>query len=81
MSNSGNGGGSDFQWGQSQTEQSWKAAKTVEEAQVRGLVAGDCQGDNSDGKYRAAMNQNREGFFSGPLVSNAQCQEIHETLK
>ena len=42
MSNSGNGGGSDFQWGQSQTEQSWKAAKTVEEAQVRGLVAGDC---------------------------------------
>ena len=81
MSNSGNGGGSDFQWGQSQTEQSWKAAKTVEEAQVRGLVAGDCQGDNSDGKYRAAMNQNRKGFFSEPLVSNAQCQENHETLK
>ena len=42
MSNSGNGGGSDFQWGQSQTEQSWKAAKTVKEDQVRALVAGDC---------------------------------------
>ena len=81
LSNAGNGGGADFQWGQSQTEQSWKAAKTVEEAQVRGLVAGDCQGDNSDGKYRAAMNQNRKGFFSEPLVSNAQCQENHETLK
>ena len=81
MSNSGNGGGSDFQWGQSQTEQSWNAAKTVEEAQVRGLVAGDCQGDNSDGKYREAMNQNRKGFFSEPLVSNAQCQENHKTLQ
>ena len=81
MSNSGNGGGSDFQWGQSQTEQSWKAAKTLEEAQVRGLVAGDCQGDNSDGKYRAAMNQNRKGYMSEPLVSNAQCQENHATLK
>ena len=25
LSNAGNGGGADFQWGQSQTEQSWKA--------------------------------------------------------
>ena len=81
MNNSGTGGGADFQWGQSQTEQSWKAAKTIEEAQVYGLVPGDCQGDNSDGKYRAAMNQNRKGFFSEPLVSNAQCQENHETLR
>ena len=81
LSNAGNGGGADFQWGQSQTEQSWKAAKTVEEAQVFGLVAGDCQGDNSDGNYRAQMNQNRKGFMSEPLASNAQCQEYHPTLK
>ena len=81
LSNAGNGGGADFQWGQSQTEQSWKAAKTVEEAQVFGLVPGDCQGDNSDGKYRAAMNQNRKGYMSEPLASNAQCQEYHPTLK
>merc|ERR1712000_300094 len=26
LSNAGSGGGEDFQWGQSQTEQSWKAA-------------------------------------------------------
>ena len=81
LSNAGNGGGADFQWGQSQYKQSWKAAKTIEEAQVRGLVPGDCQGDNSDGKYRAQMNQNRKGFMSEPLVSNAQCQENHATLK
>ena len=81
LSNAGNGGGADFQWGESQQENSWKAAKTVEEAQVFGLVPGDCQGDNSDGKYRAAMNQNRKGYMSEPLVSNAQCQENHATLQ
>ena len=81
LSNAGNGGGADFQWGQSQTEQSWKAAKTVEEAQVRGLVAGDCQGDNSTAQYRSQMNQNRKGFFKEVLVSNAACGEIHPTLK
>ena len=37
LSNSGNGGGEDFQWGQSQTEQSWKAMRTVEDA---GVVVG-----------------------------------------
>jgi len=41
----------------------------------------DCQGDNSDGKYRAQMNQNREGYMSEPLVSQAQCHENHPTLK
>ena len=45
------------------TEQSWKAAKTVEEAQVHGLVAGDCQGENSDAVYRKQMNQSRKGFM------------------
>ena len=81
LSNAGNGGGADFQWGQSQTEQSWKAAKTIEEAQVYGLVAGDCQGDNSDGNYRAQMNQNRKGYMAEPLVPQGQCHKIHPTLK
>ena len=80
MSNAGNGGGADFQWGQSQTEQSWKAAKTVEEAQVRGLVAGDCGGENTTGAYRAQMNQNRKGFLQDLVISNAQCGEYHKTL-
>jgi len=81
MSNAGNGGGADFQWGQSQTEQSWKAAKTVEEAQVRGLVAGDCNGDNTIGTYRAQMKQSRKGYLSEPVISNAQCGQYHATLK
>ena len=80
MSNAGNGGGADFQWGQSQTEQSWKAAKTVEEAQVRGLVAGDCGGENTTGAYRAQMKQNRKGYLSEPVISNSQCGQYHKTL-
>ena len=80
LSNAGNGGGSDFQWGQSQTEQSWKAAKTVEEAQVRGLVAGDCGGENTTGAYRAQMNKNRKGYLQEPVISNAQCGAYHKTL-
>ena len=76
----------DYQFGSSQSEQSWKAAKTVEEAQVHGLVPGDCQGENSDGKYRAQMNDNRIDPFGNKymkenLVSNAQCAEYHPTLK
>ena len=78
--NANNSGGSDFQWGQSQTEQSWKAAKTVEEAQVRGLVAGDCGGENTTGAYRAQMKQNRKGYVSEPIISNAQCGAYHKTL-
>ena len=70
-----------YQFGSSQTDQSWKAAKTIEEAQVRGLVAGDCNGDNSDGAYRSQMNQSRKGFMKENLVSNAQCGEYHPTLK
>ena len=79
-SNTGAGGG-DYQFGQSQTEQSWKAARTIEEAQVRGLVAGDCQGENSDAVYRSQMNQSRKGFMKENLVSNSQCGEYHPTLK
>ena len=81
MSNAGNGGGADFQWGSSQTEQSWKAAKTVEEAQVRGLVAGDCGGENTTGQYRSQMKQHRKGYLSDLVISNAQCGEYHATLK
>ena len=80
MSNAGNGGGADFQWGQSQTEQSWKAAKTVEEAQVRGLVAGDCGGENTTGTYRAQMKQHRIGYLSDLVISNAKCGAYHATL-
>ena len=81
LSNAGNGGGADFQWGQSQTDQSWKKAKTVEEAQVHGLVPGDCQGENSDGAYRAQMNQDRKGFMTEKLVTQAQCSGYHATNK
>ena len=81
LSNAGNGGGADFQWGQSQTEQSWKAAKTVEEAQVRGLVAGDCGGENTTDAYRNQMNQNRKGYMSEPVISNDMCGEYHPTLQ
>ena len=79
--NSASGVNVDFQFGSSQTDQSWKAARTIEEAQVHGLVPGDCQGDNSDGAYRKAMGQNRKGYMEEKLVSNAQCAEIHPTLK
>ena len=71
----------DYQFGSSQTDQSWKAAKTVEEAQVHGLVPGDCQGENSDEAYRKQMNQSRAGYTKEVLVSNAQCSAIHPTLK
>ena len=80
QTNANNGGGADFQWGQSQTEQSWKAAKTVEEAQVRGLVAGDCGGENTTATYRAQMKQNRKGYLSEPVISNAACGTYHATL-
>jgi hypothetical protein len=79
--NSDRGVNVDYQFGSSQSDQSWKAARTVEEAQVRGLVPGDCQGDNSDAAYRKQMNQNRKGYMKENLVSNAQCGEYHPTLK
>jgi len=69
------------QFGSSQTDQSWKAAKTVEEAQVRGLVPGDCQGDNSTEQYRKQMNQSRDGYMKEVLVPNSICGQYHDTLK
>ena len=81
-SNTGNGGGSDFQWGSSQAENVWKAWRTVEDAgNVTGLVVGDCRGDNSRNACRAQMNQSRKGFMPEPLVSQTQCQENHPTNK
>ena len=70
----------DYQFGSSQAEQSWKAAKTIEEAQVYGLVPGDCRGDNSDDSYRKAMNQSRKGFMAENLVSQADCEIDHATM-
>ena len=78
---------SDYQFGSSQSEQSWKAAKTVEEAGVVvGLVPGDCRGDNSDGKYRSQMNDKRIDPFGNPymkenLVSQSDCENYHPTIK
>ena len=80
MSNANNGGGADFQWGSSQTDQSWKKAKTVEEAQVRGLVPGDCGGENTTATYRSQMKQHRKGYLSEGIISNAKCGEYHATL-
>ena len=69
------------QFGSSQSDQSWKAAKTVEEAQVFGLVAGDCGGDNTGGAYRKQMGQNRKGYMKENLVPNSMCGSYHPTLK
>ena len=71
-----------YQFGSSQTEQSWKAAKTIEDAGVVvGLVPGDCRGDNSDDSYRKAMNQNRKGYMKEPLISQSDCSGYHKTYQ
>ena len=70
------------QFGSSQSDQSWKAAKTIEEANMQtGIIAGDCRGENSDGAYRKQMNQNRKGYMKERLVSQSQCSVNHPTLK
>ena len=72
----------DQQFGSSQMDQSWKAAKTIEEANMQtGLIAGDCRGENSDGKYRKQMGQNRKGYMKENLVPNSMCGDYHPTLK
>ena len=78
---------SDYQFGSSQTEQSWKQWKTAEDAGVVvGLVPGDCRGDNSDDSYRKQMNAPRIDPFGNPyvkenLVSQADCAKNHATLQ
>ena len=80
-SNTGASGGN-FQFGSSQSEQSWKSWKSVEDAGVVvGLVPGDCRGDNSDDSYRKQMNQNRDGYMKENLVSQSDCEVNHATIK
>lgn len=72
----------DYQFGSSQSDQSWKAWRTVEDVGVVvGLVPGDCRGDNSDDAYRKQMGQNRKGYMKEPLVSQADCEKDHATVK
>jgi hypothetical protein len=72
----------DYQFGSSQSEQSWKQWKTVEDVGVVvGLVPGDCRGDNSDNSYRKQMNQNRKGYMKEPLISQADCEIDHKTYQ
>lgn len=72
----------DFQFGSSQSEQSWKKWLTVEDVGVVvGLVPGDCRGDNSDNSYRKQMNQSRKGYMKENLVSQADCSIDHATIK
>ena len=77
----------DYQFGSSQSEQSWKQWKTAEDAGVVvGLVPGDCRGDNSDDSYRNQMKAPRIDPFGNPymkenLVSQADCDKNHATLK
>ena len=72
----------DYQFGSSQSEQSWKSWKSVEDAGVVvGLVPGDCRGDNSDDSYRKQMNQSRDGYMKENLVSQADCENNHPTIK
>ena len=77
----------DYQFGSSQSEQSWKQWKTVEDAGgVVGLVVGDCRGDNSSDAYRKQMNAPRIDPFGYPymkenLVSQADCEVNHATIK
>ena len=74
--------GSDYQFGSSQSDQSWKQMRSVEDAGVVvGLVPGDCRGDNSDDSYRKAMNQNRNGYMKEPLISQADCELVHKTYQ
>ena len=77
-----NGINVDYQFGSSQTDESWKAIRTVEEAGVVvGLVPGDCRGDNSDDTYRKRMGQNRKGYMKEPLVPQSECEGYHPTVK
>ena len=74
--------GSDYQFGSSQSDQSWKQMRSVEDAGVVvGLVPGDWRGDNSDNSYRSQMNQNRKGYMKEPLITQADCEGYHKTYQ
>jgi len=79
-SNTGNGGGSGFQWGSSQTKNVWKTWRTVEDAgNLTSLVVGDCRGDNSTDAYFKRMNISRKGDDKEKLVTQAQCEGNNTT--
>ncbi len=70
----------DYQFGSSQSEQSWKQWRSVEDAGVVvSLVPGDCRGDNSDDSYFKQMNS-RKGYMEENLVSQAGCEVDHATM-
>ena len=71
--------GSDYQFGSSQSEQSWKQWRSVEDAGVVvGLVPGDCRGDNLKG---ARIDPFGNAYMKENLVSQADCEINHPTLK
>lgn len=70
----------DYQFGSSQSEQSWKAVKSPDKAPVPGLVPGDCRGDNTSDAYRKQMGQSRDGYMKEHLVSQEQCEADHATI-
>ena len=81
MSLSEEGVNANYQWGQSQQDNSWKAATTLQEAGAYGIVKSDCQGDNSTDAYRKQMNQSREGYMVEKLVPQSECHNHHPTIK
>ena len=77
--NAGRTWNSDYQFGSSQSEQSWKQWRSVEDAGVVvGLVPGDCRGDNSKGPR---IDPFGNPYMKENLVSQADCEVNHATLK
>ena len=77
--NAGRTWNSDYQFGSSQSEQSWKQWRSVEDAGVVvGLVPGDCRGDNSKGPRIDPFGKT---YMKENLVSQADCEINHATLK
>ena len=69
----------DYQFGSSQSEQSWKQWRSVEDAGVVvGLVPGDCRGDNKKGPR---IDPFGNSYMKENLVSQADCEINHPTLK
>ena len=77
--NAGRTWNSDYQFGSSQSEQSWKQWRSVEDTGVVvGLVPGDCRGDNSKGPR---IDPFGNPYMKENLVSQADCEINHPTLK
>ncbi|MFT4580175.1 MAG: hypothetical protein ACI8PD_000807 [Nitrospinales bacterium] len=69
----------DYQFGSSQTEQSWKQWRSVEDTGVVvGLVPGDCRGDNLKG---VRIDPFGNPYMKEVLVSQADCEVNHKTLQ